>query len=219
MKNSILAILFLSLGICAQAQAQNHKQLDSLAYILPEFSQGLVRFSDGSFSRGPLNISPLNQAVYCITPDRDTLVVDNTDAIVSVSVNGRVFTRWQDSFIETVKVNGDTGVGVSRSTAMVNNVKKGAYGVTDATSSIGSYSYNNESLSIDFKILDDPRNYVYRVWPYLLKNGKFLAVSKKAFQKLFPDKKAYIESVWTERNITLSNLDEVIAFYDELTRL
>lgn len=214
MKHIDIAIAFLLISLSATAQGR--KQLDSLAYILPQFEQGSVVYADKSFSRGLLNISPLDQAVYCITPEKDTLTVQNYQSIISVTVNGRSFLRWKESFVENIVTDGDTGIGIIRSTTRVNNVKTGAYGMVDNSSAIESYSYDSMTGSFRENIIDNPLNYIYKLSPCLYKDGKYFTVNKKSFEKLFPAQKDFIEGVWNERKINVGNVTEVTAFYKEL---
>lgn len=214
MRRISIAILLLFAGVCAMAQGK--KQLDSLKYILPEFSQGTVLTSDKQLSRGLLNISPLDQAVYCISPEQDTLYVADNANIVSVSVAGRSFSRWKESFVEIVALHSGAGVGIIRSTSRVSNVKTGAYGVSSGTSSIKTYSVDPTTGVLTNLIIDDPRNYVYTRTACLALDGKYLPMTKKSFEKMFPDKKEYIESVWAERGIKPTDFDAVLGFYNEL---
>ena len=214
MKRFFLALFLLSLA--AGASAQGRKQLDSLKYVFPQFYQGTVIFSDKQVSRGLLNISPMDQMVYCISAQKDTLLVDGNSDIISVSAEGRYFVKWKESFVESIVTNGETGVGISRSTIKVNNVKTGAYGMASSTESIKSYSVNSSNHSFQDLIIDDPRNYVYTRRVVLFKGRTFLPVNKKSFEKLFPARKAWIESVWDERALDPADVDAVVAFYKEL---
>lgn len=209
-KRGICAIILIFAGVCAGAQG-----LDSLRYILPEFSQGTVIFGDKHISHGVLNISPLDQTVYCISA-KDTLSVAGGADIISVSVDGRSFYRWNDSFVEILTSDGDTGVGIVRSTSKVSNVKTGAYGMTSGSSSIRTYSVNSNTGNLQSLIIEDPRNYVYTKSPYLINKGKYYSISKKSFAKLFPEHKDFIESVWSERDLNTTDVNAVIDFYNEL---
>lgn len=214
MKKNIQVIAFLLVSLCASAQG--HKQLDSLRYILPEFCRGTVVFDGKQVRSGLLNISPIDQSVYCISNEKDTLYTGCYPDIVSVSVAGRYFMGWRSSFVEILASGSGTGVGVVRSTMKVNNVKPGAYGMSSSTSSVKSYSVDATSGSLHSTIIEDPRNYVYIKTAYLLNNGKFLPATKKSFEKMFPAHKEFIESVWSERDIKATDIDGVIAFYNEL---
>lgn len=216
MRKFNFVVLFLLVSLCAGAQAQ--KQLDSMKYILPHFSQGVVVLADKQFNRGVLNISPLDQAVYCISNDNDTLYVASNPKIISVSVEGRSFVKVNDSFVEIITRESETGVGIIRSVAKVSVVKTGAYGMASSTSAIKNYSVNPNSGVLTDLIIDDPRNYAYRKSACLIKNGRYFGISKKTFQKVFPDKKEYIESVWPELNLSSDDIDGVMAFYNELIK-
>ncbi len=211
--NSVIFLLFASV----LGYAQGTRQLDSLKYVLPEFKQGTVIFADKSMSSGLLNISPIDQSVYCID-SQDTLYVTGNPDIISVSADRRSFFKWKDAFVELVISDGGVGVGIIRVTSKVSNVKMGAYGMSSSTSSIQSYSVDASTGTLRSLIIDDPRNYSHKVTPCLFKSGKFFPVSKKSFEKLFPDKKEFIESVWAERGINIADVGAVIEFYKELGR-
>ena len=204
--------LCLALSLASAAQSR----LDSLQYILPAFSAGAVRYSDGSFSRGLVNISPMDQTVYCLSAAGDTLVAENNSGIMAVSMGGRNFTKWNDSFVELVVSSGEIGVGVVRATSRVNNAKTSAFGTVDRLSSIDTYSHRQNTGSLRTNIIDNPLNYVYVTTPCLCKGGRYFNVTKKAFEKLFPDKKDYIESVWAERRQSVCSLEGAVAFFREL---
>lgn len=211
-----IGFVILLLTVCVCAGAQGKKQLDSLKYIQPQFSEGTVIFADKHMSRGTLNISPFDQIVYCVISGKDTLSVAGNPDIISVSVDGRSFVRWRDSFVEIVASDGSVGVGIIRSTDKVNNVKTGAYGMATSSSSVRTYSVDANTGNFHDLIIDDPRNYVYSQSPCLFSGGKYFTVSRKAFEKLFPEQKAFIESVWAERDIDIADVDSVIDFYREL---
>lgn len=214
MRNILFVAVALFACICANAQGQ--KQLDSLQYIFPEFRQGTVIFADKQINHGVLNISPMDQQVYCLSPENDTLFVEGPAEIISVSAAGRSFVKWNGSFVEIVTKESETGVGIIRSTSKVSNVKTGAYGMSSATSSMKSYSVDATSGTLSNLIIDDPRNYVYRKSTCLVHKGRCLPLSKKNFAKMFPGKKDYIESVWAELNLTAADPDAILAFYNEL---
>lgn len=211
----ILAVTLTTLA-CLSVNAQGGGQLDSLKYILPEFTRGTVIFADKTVKSGILNISPMDQAVYCLSEKNDTLYIATYPDIVSVSAAGRFFIGWKSSFVEIIASGADSGIGIIRTTMRVNNVKAGAYGMASSTSATKSYSVDASSGTMHNIIIDDPRNYTYIKTVCLILNGKGLPVNRKSFQKLFPAQKDFIESVWPERGINASDIDAVIAFYDEL---
>lgn len=213
MKRICTAIFLLA---CISVQAQGQKQLDSLRYILPEFTRGTVIFADKTIKSGILNISPMDQAVYCLSEKNDTLYIATFPDIISVSAAGRFFIGWKNSFVEVLTNGPDNGIGLIRTTMKVNNVKAGAYGMASSTSSTRSYSVDAASGALNNVIIDDPRNYTYIKTVCLIQNGKGLPINKKSFQKLFPAQKDFIESVWSERNVSASDIDSVLAFYNEL---
>lgn len=214
MKRLFISTLFVLAGLTAEAQ--ENIPLDSLRFVLPEFCQGTVRFADNQLRGGMLNISPIDQAVYSLSDGKDTLYVAEHPEITSVSVAGKFFVGWSGRLVEVIASDDDKGVGILRTTTKINNVKTGAYGGVSSTSSSRSYSIDAISGSYSSLIIDDPRNYVYSKTTYLLNKGKFIPVSKKSFEKLFPGQKDYIESIWPSLDVQDSNPDSVLKFYKEL---
>jgi len=205
----ILLLLF----VCCWTQAQG-QQLDSMSFILSEFGRGTVVYADKHFGQGMLNISPMDQLVYCISAN-DTLVVDGNDRIVNVIISGRSFVKWKDTYVETVYTNNEgVGVAISRCVSRVSNVKTGAYGTTSSTSSQRSYSYGNSIGVLRPYIVDDPRNFIYKQNCCLVKDGNIYPVSKKSFEKLFPGKKELVDSLWQSKNIDVTDSGSIIDFIE-----
>ena len=207
MKRIIISIAALCLSVAAFAQ----QQLDSLIYIFPQFEIGSVMFSDKTFSKGKVNIDILEQKLKCIDQN-DTLEVDGN--IVTVTIKRRTFYWNKDKFIELLEYQDDKGLGISRMSTFVNNVKDAGYGMTSGTTSTTTYGYNETGHLEMNVVLKYRENLIYKATPFFYVNGKFQTPSKKAFQKAFPAKKDVIESFVAEHDTRWAVYDDVKALYD-----
>ena len=211
MKKSVIAATAFIIGLCASAQESG-----SMQYLLEEFTEGVVVYSDGQFRRGLINISTMDQLVYLLSPEGELLEATDISEISSVSMGGRVFYKWRNYFAESVAGDAGCGVGVVRSTSRIRNASSSAYGAVNQLSSIDTYQHRQDNGTLRTDIIDNPLNYNFVVSPCLYKDGKFYDVTKKSFIKIFPEKKAYIESIWDERKNELGDPAGVIALFNEL---
>ena len=90
MKKVLLIVLVSILSWqTASAQAHANFNVDSLEYIMPNFSIGTVLFYNGERSQALLNINTFDNAVRFIDEKKDTLVVKNEEEIKAVYIKNR----------------------------------------------------------------------------------------------------------------------------------
>ena len=232
MKKSIPFVLLLLTVTAFAAQGQDgqdvvrHQRgedlqqylLDSVKFVVPEFQSGIITFTDGGFSRGPVNISTIEQRVYFVSPEGQYQVLANEDQVSRVSLKGRTFIKSKYGYVEILRTAGDVSLGAVRRTSFFETEKKGAYGMASQTTSvttIGSLQANGTMYTLG---VDQSTPFKYKIIPYLYKDGKVLISNKKNFQKCFPDKKAEIESYLKDHSVDFENIDDVTALYEFLTR-
>jgi len=211
----IAACLLVSLSASA-SKGSDKQPLDSLAYIFPQFVEGSVIFKDKTFSHGLLNICLFDQGLKTLSPDGEILDAIGSETVASVMAENRKFIKDRDLFVELVKTDGDYGFGIAKSTTIVNNVKRGAFGTEDHTSSISSYSRDPYTKSLQEFVLDNPDNYVYKVQPYIFKSGTPYVVTKKNLQKCFPQLKAFIEEYLANPENNINEVPQARKLYDIL---
>ena len=231
MKRIILLIAFLTFvsgsGLRAQEQNVVHHErgedlqkylLDSVKFVIPEFQSGIVTFHDGNFSRGPVNISTIEQRVYFINTEGVQQVLTNEDQVSRVSIKGRTFIKSKYGYMELLQMTGDAALGAVRRTSFYETEKKGAYGMVSQTSSvttIGTLSLNGQLYTLG---VDQTTPFNYKVIPYLYKNSRVYISNRKNFEKCFPDKKVLIERYLTNHSIDFENLDDVTGLFEALTK-
>jgi hypothetical protein len=190
--------------------------LDSIKYVLPDFTAGIVIFKDGRTANGPLNISTITQKLLFISPEGEIQVAYNQNTIDRVSVKGRSFVQTNQGFVELLDMVDDVILGCVKRVKFLESEKKGAFGTSSQTSSVTSIS----SITADGQIYELAQNvktpYIYSVTPYLGRNGKFSYATKKYMLRCFPSKKNEIEAYLKENKVDFENLEDVRALFEYL---
>ena len=218
MKKLVAIALLLFVGSAAFSQtvsftspnAESQKMLDSVKYVLPEFTAGMVIFKNGEQSNGAINISAIDQKIHFIDPKGEVLVITNNDEVSRVFAKGRTFLNSRYGYVELYETVGDIFMGEVRKVGFISEDKVGAFGSKSQTTSIQTINsvQTRGGYMVDF---EKQRNspYTYKKIPYVCRKGLFLTVSKKTLQKCFPDKKEIIEQYIKEKDPNLGNVDEV----------
>lgn len=163
---------------------------DSLQYVLPHFSIGLVKFTDGNRSQALLNINTVMQAVRFIDDKTgDTLGVRNEKEIESVYVMNRYFLKKNGyQYFEILSPAKDVSIAICRILEFQEPPKEGAYGFKSYTSSIATYNnysdYESGKMYNIENYLDIPWKYSIDV--YIKNDQKLLISTPKNFKKSFP---------------------------------
>ena len=218
MKKLVAIALLLFVGSAAFSQtvsftspnAESQKMLDSVKYILPEFTAGMVIFKNGEQSNGAINISSIDQKIHFIDPKGEVLVITNNDEVSRVFAKGRTFLNSRYGYVELYETVGDIFMGEARKVGFISEDKVGAFGSKSQTTSIQTINSVQTSggYMVDFeKQKNSP--YTYKKIPYVCRKGLFLTVSKKTLQKCFPEKKDIIEQYIQEKNPNLNHVEDV----------
>ena len=191
--------------------------LDSVKFVNPDFQSGVVIFKNGTYSRGPLNISTIEQRVYFINPSGETQVLANEDEVKRVTIKNRTFQKSPYGYVELLKSADEAGLGSVRRVSFMETEKKGAYGMasqTTAVTTVGSYSEAGVMRTLG---VDQSTPFKYKVIPYLLKGEKVLISNKKNLQKCFPDKKSVIDAYLHEHSVDFENIDDMRSLFEALS--
>lgn len=225
MKRTLLPLLLLLCSTALSAQDVIHHQrgedlqqylLDSVKFVMPDFQAGIITFSDGNFSRGPVNISTIEQRVYFVSTNGEEQVLTNEEQVSRVSIKGRTFIKSKYGYIELLDTQGDVALGAVRRTSFFETEKKGAYGMVSQTTSvttIGTIQQNGTMYTLG---VDQNTPFKYKIIPYLYKNSRVYLSNKKNFQKCFPDKKAVIEQYLKGNSVDFEKLEDVEGLFNAL---
>ncbi len=191
--------------------------LDSIKFVSPDFQAGVITFKDGTFSRGPVNISTIEQRVWFVGTDGIKQVLVNEDDVARVTIKGRTFIKTQYGYMEMVQTTGDVVFGCVRRVSFLETEKKGAYGMASATTSVTTIGTLQEYGTTYTLGAEQDTPYIYKVIPYLYRNNRTWISNKKNFQKCFPDKKAMIEKYLKDNSLDLEKYKDAEKLFQALS--
>ena len=211
----ILLLLALFAGIRAFGQEARGNMPADVFYLLPEFGQGMVYFSDQRPAQGKMNICAVDQTLRYLGNDGEELS-SKADNISKVVIDTVVFARIDGAFYRLCPVSDDLTLALRRDVEILRDVRKGAYGSESRTSSIrevGTFQTDGVMYTLD-RAADYPYNVSEQV--YLFRAGAVFPVNKRNLRKQFPDRKDDLDA-WLKAGHALpKTLDDTRAF---LTRL
>lgn len=220
MRKTLLALLLVALASGLHAQViQNDvskAEFDTIQFVCPTFQSGFVFFKDGSRENGAVNIDALFQKVVFISEGGEKKTLSNNDSVDRVIIGKRMFFYRMGKFIELVDTDGEKGLGKVNTISLIEDQKKGAFGMVSETTSIKQVgSLYNEGQFYDMK--DFQRiNYIQKFMPYLFDNGKFSRVTKKSFIKAYSDRKKEIEAYLDANNVDFESYEDVEKLYNSI---
>lgn len=187
-------------------------------YLLPEFRTGIVYISGQGPAQGELNICAVDNTLRFKGPDGAELSASEPDKIVSVVVGNDCFIRDNGFFYRKILVTGDIGIAVKRQVVIRTDVKRGAYGMVDQTSSIREYS-TLYSEGVSFK-LNENKEYPYSVSEtlFLCRGNSVIPLTKRNLRKAFPNRKDDIDAWFKAGNSlpeTVGELSQLLTRWSE----
>jgi hypothetical protein len=206
---------------------------DDVVYMYPEFQKGTILFSDRSSAEGTVNLYLIGSQVHFIAPGGDTLVMKDQDKARLLSVGKDTYIRHDRSWVRIISVQEELALGI-RSTVNFEQAQKiGAYGMTDATSSISSVdrisdiqnqptasgAFGNAYGSTSSAYLKSLRNIPYTLThDVLLYDGeKLYTPSRRNFTKFFPGKKDLIKKYVKDNKLDLNKAQDALKLFNFLS--
>ena len=210
MKKIVLALaLFAGLSAFGQ-EAQGNIPAD-VFYLLPEFGQGMVYFSDQGPAQGKMNICAVDQTLRFLDSNGQELS-SNADNINRVVIGDVVFIRVDGAYYRLCPISDDLTVAYRRDVEILRDVRKGAYGGESRTSAIREVG----SLQADGMMytLQRAANYPYNVTEscYLFQAGDVTPINKRSLRKAFPDRKDDLDAWLKAKHNLPKSLEETKAF-------
>ncbi len=227
MKKCILTILFAALCSFTFAQKVTHMYpnkesrifFDSVKYVNPQFINGVVIFNDGKQAAGKMNISTINQGIHFVDSKNDTLAINTNDAVDRAYINGKLYVKSKFGFIEILEMTENGGVGELKSIIVHSDAQTGAYGLQTQTSTVQTVtSFDETDVNLYLKTKQD-KPFAYIKEPYLMIKGSIYPFTKKNLAKIFPQKKAQIESYMKEHNPNLNAVAPAVEMFKAIEAL
>jgi hypothetical protein len=209
----ILLLLLLFAGLSAFGQEAKGDIPADVFYLLPEFQQGMVYFSDQRPAQGTLNICAVDQTLRFM--DKDQELSSGADNINRVVVDDLVFVRIDGAFYRLYPITDDLTLAFRRDVEILRDVKQGAYGTQSRTSSIREVG----SLQADGMMytLKSSKSYPYNVTEscFLYQAGSVTPINKRSLRKRFPQRKDELDA-WLKSHSLPKTLEDTRALLSRL---
>ena len=209
----ILLLLLLFAGLSAFGQEAKGDIPADVFYLLPEFQQGMVYFSDQRPAQGTLNICAVDQTLRFM--DKDQELSSGADNINRVVVDDLVFVRIDGAFYRLYPITDDLTLAFRRDVEILRDVKTGAYGTQSRTSSIREVG----SLQADGMMytLKSSKSYPYNVTEscFLYQAGSVTPINKRSLRKRFPQRKDELDA-WLKSHSLPKTLEDTRALLSRL---
>ena len=191
---------------------------DDMIYMYKEFQKGTVFFHDRSTAEGIMNIYLPGSHLHFIGA-KDTLQMKNQDAARLLSIGSDTYLRHDKIWSRIIATSGTTALCLRSVVNIHSDQKIGAYGTTDATSSIANVDMVHSMEGSSSGRLKSLRRIPYSITHYaLLYDGQKLhSATKRNFRKLFPDKKDDIDKYIKEHKLNLTTAKDALQLYQFLT--
>ena len=213
MKRTLL-LLPLLVGLSAFGQEAQGNIPADLFYMLPEFRQGVVYFSDQGPGRGKLNICAVDQTLRYMDDDGQELA-SNADNMNRVIVDDIIFVRIDGAFYRLYPINDELTVAFRRDVEILRDAKQGGYGTTSRTTSIQELGlFQADGI---MHTLQSSKDYPYNVTEacFLYQAGGVTPITKRSLRKRFPDRKDDMDA-WLKSHSLPKTLDDTCAFLSRL---
>ena len=215
-KSLLAAVLSGLLPLGAFAQDETQGITAEIYYLMPEFGQGMIWFSDQGPAQGKMNICAEDNSLRYLDNDGKEVVAASIDNVVKVQIDTAVFIRNDGVFYRIYAVSNEVAVAVRRDLDIQRDAQRGAYGGYSRTSSIREYS----TLYADGVAyqLEKSKKYPYTLSEtcFLYTGGKIVSFSKRTLRKYFPQRKDDIDVYLKSDKSLPEGLPEVQAFLSRL---
>ncbi|MHC1689507.1 MAG: hypothetical protein AB9833_01625 [Bacteroidales bacterium] len=188
----------------------------SKLFILPDFTDARIKFTNGEIYEGKVNIHTLSQTLRFINSAGDTFSALNEKMITSVSPGKRLFYKINNQYVQVIDTDGETSLVLSRIMNIGSEKITGAYGGTNDVSSIQKINLLNYDNIIEKVTSETTLSFSYRENLFLLNRGKLFLITKRNLQKFFPSQKAFIEEYYSKNNIKQENREEIITLFKQI---
>ena len=235
MKKVLIGFLLLLCAVSMNAQKTTFMNVDrtsrmfydSVLYVNPQFYPGVVISVDGKQSSGPINICTVNQKLYFINPESDTLMVTNQENIDRVYILGKAFVNSKYGFVEMLETAGDVTLCELRITEIYTDAAPDAYGLKTHTKSskvLTSYQVGDVGAFLNCTTMgplmshniNEEFSFTYSKKPFLMVKGEAYPLTKKSLIKYFPKQKQFIEEYLKEHNTNIHSVAPVLELFNAL---
>ena len=224
MKNiTFISVLFVLMSIVASAQQVKNftvragqSFVDVLShdelFRYPKFIKGTTVYKDGTTTSERMNYNFVQGEMMFLNSRNDTLVITKKDAISQIILAEDTF-YVNNGYYEHLAGDKNAMLLMHKYIKLVNVKKEGAYGISNSTGSVDSYSSlsaNKNSATLKLKVSDD-LDFALVTDFYFSKNStEFVLARKNSISKLFPEKEETIKEFIKTQSIRFNEKDDLI---------
>jgi len=221
MRKRFLAILATALSFClapaAGAQDPSGRGVPAdVYYLMPEFGQGMIWFSNQGPAQGKLNICAEDNTIRFQDETGQEVVAASIGNVLKVMIDTVVFVRSDDVFYRICPITLNLGVGIRRDLDLMRDARQAAYGGYSRTSSVRQYStYYGDGVGHS---LAESKEYPYSVSEtfYLYSGGELSPFNRKNLRKAFPERREDIDAYLKSRHSLPDALPDILSFLRRL---
>ena len=230
MKKAVILLIILSISVQMFAQmktvfiennrAVNDTIFNKKMFFFDDFVDSRITMKDGSTYSAKINIVTIYQYVVMIEKG-DTVTTSMERDIASIRGGGALVYKMDGIYHEIIGSNATVLLALTKMINFEGEKLTGAYGGSNETSSISKVSRENLNSRDGWAWADGNRvemRYQYKEQLFLVVGNKRYVVTKKNFERLFPQQKANIQMFIDDNNIDMSNNDDVIALFRHLAQ-
>ncbi len=212
----LIAVLLGCIPTVAAAQEETQGITAEIYYLMPDFGQGMIWFSNQGPAEGKLNICAEDNSLRYLDKNGQEVVAASIDNVVKVQIDTAVFIRNEGVFYRIYPVSNEMAVAVRRDLDIQRDAQRSAYGGYSRTSSIREYS-TLYADGVTYQ-LEKSKKYPFTVSEtcFLYTGGKIVSFSKRTLRKYFPQRKDDIDVYLKLGKSLPEDLSDIQAF---LTRL
>lgn len=187
--------------------------------VFKDFQDGRIRLNSGVIYTGKLNINTMTQSLRVITETGDTVILNDEKLVEVVSCGSNFFRKFNIGYIQYVNTNGEVSLGLHRDMRLGQEKIEGAYGGSNEVSSIQKISNFDVDSRVEKIVGHADIRYTYKETIFLVKEERYYPANKRNFEKMFPDKKAQLNSYVEENKLNYGRKEDLVTLFNYLLNL
>lgn len=183
-----------------------------IVYLLPDFTDGVVDFTDGTSSSGRINICNIDNSVRFIHSTGDTLLLSNGERVSRVIADGTVYMKAEDGFLRQAAAYGSTSLCERKRLTIDEAESNAGYSGLPPT----SMAKSAKMVEVDHDRMDTgERELKYRFrTDVVLTDGKKVYISRlSSFNKIFPSSKKAAKAFVRTNKTNFQNLQSAASLF------
>lgn len=190
---------------------------DTALFVMPSFGEGKIFFNDGRISTARFNISNINQKINFIDMRGDTLEMVNDADVKYAILSNRTFFKTKFGYSQVLSYDKDVYFTILKDVTVQAMQAMTSYGRIPASSTathVNSINLSGTTAPRDKRELDVKYDMKIRV--VLIKGDKAYLSSRKAFQKVFPERKDEIDALAKQLKTDFGDVQGCFDLYSAL---